>query len=328
MYMEINEEKNNEHLNAIMDAIHEYYEIINNGNLTALENAIHEYYKNIYNDKILYGVYSALAEAIIFLPTKDDEKLLSSLSIDDQEIIPIFSRENQIPDNEHIQIVMERMEECIDTLIMAQKQIIINPFDKEGMSFLLSNEIIEELIMPIILQKRSDEVWKIGKPSLTIMANHHFPLLFSEGFQSIYFDILEYGDFFGNILEITINDDESCVQSIELVSLSSVVIQAKPDIEFSHNTEFMFSPDITRDKCDRNFNRDFTMYFDRDDIVFVIESDLPVKYVCANMERMEIGTDKDGHLRYFKIKRLTEEEYNQLVDMLNEVGVYIYNKDK
>ena len=120
----------------------------------ALETAIKMYKVNKDSDMAVYMVFSALATEQIYLPMNEDGNLLSLTIEGNSDIIPIFSRKEHLCDDEPVKLNPCYMKDCLDNLLKARKNIVINPFSDEDIQFILPYEALERMLIPVMEQEK------------------------------------------------------------------------------------------------------------------------------------------------------------------------------
>ena len=117
-----------------------------------LETAIKYYKANQDDDMAMYQVFVALAEEKIYLPYNDDGNLVS-VSFGTYDVLPIFSRKENLGENEPVHLWGCHMIDCLDRLIAAEKNMIINPFSDGEIQLFLPYECIEKMLIPVMEQR-------------------------------------------------------------------------------------------------------------------------------------------------------------------------------
>ena len=120
----------------------------------ALETAIKMYKVNKDSDMAVYMVFSALATEQIYLPMNDDGNLLSLTIEGNSDIIPIFSRREHLGDDEPVILNPCYMKDCLDDLLKARENMVINPFSDEDIQFILPYEALERMLIPVMEQEK------------------------------------------------------------------------------------------------------------------------------------------------------------------------------
>jgi len=117
-----------------------------------LETSIKMYKANRNDDIAVYMVFLALATEQVFLPMNEEGNLMS-LSIDgNMDILPIFSRIENMGDGEPVKLQPCYITDCLDRLLRAKKNLIINPFSEDNIQFLIPYEALEKMLIPVINQ--------------------------------------------------------------------------------------------------------------------------------------------------------------------------------
>ena len=117
-----------------------------------IDRAIKFFNANKDNDIAVYMVFSSLVSEVVYFPVNEYGYLVSlELGVDD--VIPIFTSKEHVPIEEPIELRECFIENCIDMLSKAKKHIIINPFSKEDVQFVIPYDAIELFLIPVI-QKR------------------------------------------------------------------------------------------------------------------------------------------------------------------------------
>lgn len=114
-----------------------------------IENAIRFFHANEDNDQALFQLFQMLATETVFLPVNQVGSLLS-LQIGNNEVIPIFTSESSVPQNEPIGLRQVYLKDYINALISAKKHLIVNPFSEEAIRFLIPYEALHMFLLPII----------------------------------------------------------------------------------------------------------------------------------------------------------------------------------
>lgn len=125
-----------------------------NKDVPFIETAIKMYKANKESDIAVYMVFSALATEQIYLPMNGDGNLLSLTIEDNIDIIPIFSRKENLGDDEPVNLHPCNMTDCLDKLLRAKKNMIINPFSAEDIQFIMPYEALERMLIPVIEQEK------------------------------------------------------------------------------------------------------------------------------------------------------------------------------
>ena len=122
-----------------------------------IDTAIKFFNANKDNDIAVYMVFSSLVSEVVYLPVNECGYLMS-LSLGVNEVIPIFTSKDHVPAEEPIELRECFIENYIDMLSKAKKHIIINPFSKEDVQFVIPYDAIERFLIPIIQdQKKKNE---------------------------------------------------------------------------------------------------------------------------------------------------------------------------
>ncbi len=119
-----------------------------------LETAIMMYKENKDSDKAVYSVFLALATEQIYLPVNDEGNLLSLTVSENMEVIPIFSQSAHLGDEGSVRVYPCYMTECLEMLLKAGKNMVINPFSEESIQFILPYEALEKMLIPVMEQQR------------------------------------------------------------------------------------------------------------------------------------------------------------------------------
>lgn len=90
------------------------------------DTAIKFFNANKDNDIALYMVFHSLVSEVIYLPVNEQGYLLS-LSLEPNEVIPIFTSKAHIPEEEPIELRECYIENCLDMLLKTKKHILVNP---------------------------------------------------------------------------------------------------------------------------------------------------------------------------------------------------------
>lgn len=118
------------------------------------DTAIKFFNANKDNDITLYMVFHSLVSEVIYLPVNEQGYLLS-LSLEPNEVIPIFTSKAHIPEEEPIELRECYIENCLDMLLKTKKHILVNPFSEVDMQFVIPHEAIERFVIPVIQEKRA-----------------------------------------------------------------------------------------------------------------------------------------------------------------------------
>lgn len=118
------------------------------------DTAIKFFNANKDNDIALYMVFHSLVSEVIYLPVNEQGYLLS-LSLEPNEVIPIFTSKAHIPEEEPIELRECYIENCLDMLLKTKKHILVNPFSEVDMQFVIPHEAIERFVIPVIQEKRA-----------------------------------------------------------------------------------------------------------------------------------------------------------------------------
>lgn len=118
------------------------------------DTAIKFFNANKDNDIALYMVFHSLVSEVIYLPVNEQGYLLS-LSLEPNEVIPIFTSKAHIPEEEPIELRECYIENCLDMLLKTKKHILVNPFSDVDMQFVIPHEAIERFMIPVIQEKRA-----------------------------------------------------------------------------------------------------------------------------------------------------------------------------
>ena len=94
-------------------------------------------------------VFSALAKEKILLPTNKQGGLLS-LSFGQDDMIPLFTSEDQVASDEPVQLRACYIKDYIDAIRKTKKHLIINPFSEEDIRFVIPYEAIERMLIPVL----------------------------------------------------------------------------------------------------------------------------------------------------------------------------------
>lgn len=141
-------------------------------------------------------------------------------------------------------------------------------------------------------------------------------------------EIVKFGNYAGDILEITTYDDGT-IQSFSLISLQTGAIKGDMKIEFAEDAEYIYDAVVIQEKDDEGkvkyFESDFKFYFNEKEFGFKF-SDEPVALICED-KKMDCGYSKDGRICFLKIKDLTREEYEKLVQALDDRLVDIIEEE-
>ena len=94
-------------------------------------------------------MFQLLATETVFLPVNQVGSLLS-LQIGNNEVIPIFTSESNVSQNEPIELRQVYLKDYKNALIRARKHLIVNPFSEEAIRFLIPYEALHMFLLPII----------------------------------------------------------------------------------------------------------------------------------------------------------------------------------
>lgn len=119
-----------------------------------IDTAIKFFNANKDNDIAVYMVFSSLVSEVVYLPVNECGYLMS-LSLGVNEVIPIFTSKDHVPAEEPIELRECFIENYIDMLSKAKKHIIINPFSKEDVQFVIPYDAIERFLIPIIQDQKN-----------------------------------------------------------------------------------------------------------------------------------------------------------------------------
>ncbi len=125
------------------------------------DTAIKFFNANKDNDIAVYMVFHSLVSEVIYLPVNEHGCLLS-LSLGTNEVIPLFTSKQHVPDEEPVELRECYIETCLDMLIKSKKHILVNPFSQD-VQFLIPYEAIERFVIPVIQEKRSNQDLLDGK---------------------------------------------------------------------------------------------------------------------------------------------------------------------
>lgn len=114
-----------------------------------IENAIRFFHANEDNDQALFQVFQLLATETVFLPVNHAGSLLS-LQMGNDDVIPIFTSESNVPQNEPIELRQVYLKDYKNALIRAKKHLIVNPFSEDETWFLIPYESLHMFLLPII----------------------------------------------------------------------------------------------------------------------------------------------------------------------------------
>lgn len=133
-----------DHVFYIPDTIYEKHKAY-----SPLETAIKMFHANQDSDIATYMVFNALATEPIYIPYHSSGNLMS-LSLDEQDVIAVFSKPERLGKNEPVQLRKCYIREIVDMLLKACKNIVVNPFSDDSIRFFLPYEGIEQLLIPAI----------------------------------------------------------------------------------------------------------------------------------------------------------------------------------
>lgn len=118
-----------------------------------IDTAVKFFNENKDNDIAVYMVFSSLVSEEVYLPVNECGYLMS-LSLGVNEVIPIFTSKDHVPTEEPIELRKCFIENCIDMLSKAKKHMIINPFSKEDVQFVIPYNAIECFLIPVIQEQK------------------------------------------------------------------------------------------------------------------------------------------------------------------------------
>lgn len=118
------------------------------------DTAIKFFNANKDNDIALYMVFHSLVSEVVYLPVNEHGYLLS-LSLGTSEVIPLFTSKAHIPEEEPIELRECYIENCLDMLLKAKKNLLVNPFSEVDVQFVIPYEAIERFMIPVIQGKRA-----------------------------------------------------------------------------------------------------------------------------------------------------------------------------
>ena len=121
-----------------------------------IDTAIKFYNANKDNDIALYMVFHSLVSEVVYLPVNEHGYLLS-LSWGTNEVIPLFTSRQHVPEEEPIELREGYIENGLDMLVKAKKHILVNPFSSEDVQFLIPYQAIERFVIPVIQEKRLNQ---------------------------------------------------------------------------------------------------------------------------------------------------------------------------
>lgn len=115
-----------------------------------VETCIKMYKANQNDDMAVFAVFQSLAIEAVYLPMNDVGNLVSLKLDGGIDIIPIFTKTSHLGDNEPIKLCHCKLVNCLEKLLMARRNMIINPFSDELIQFVLPYESIEKMLIPAI----------------------------------------------------------------------------------------------------------------------------------------------------------------------------------
>lgn len=118
-----------------------------------IDTAIKVFNVNKDNDIAVYMVFLSLVSESVYLPVNEYGHLVS-LALGVNEVIPIFTSKEHVPTEEPIELRECFIENYIDMLLKAKKHIIINPFSKEDLQFVIPYDAIERFLIPVIQERK------------------------------------------------------------------------------------------------------------------------------------------------------------------------------
>ncbi|MCR5339064.1 MAG: SseB family protein [Lachnospiraceae bacterium] len=121
-----------------------------------LETCVRRYHENPDSDEAVYSVFLALATKYVYLPVNEGGAMLS-LSVQGQNVIPIFTDLDSIGKDEDIEIYVCFMKDFIERFLKVGLDMILNPFSEEELQFYLPYESLEKMLLPLIYAKEGSE---------------------------------------------------------------------------------------------------------------------------------------------------------------------------
>lgn len=123
------------------------------GDWMMIDTAIKFFNANKDNDIAVYMMFSSLVSDAVYLPVNECGYLMS-LSLGENEVIPIFTSKAHVPSDEPIELRECFIENYIDMLLKVKRHMIINPFSDENVQFIIPYDAIERFLIPVIQEQK------------------------------------------------------------------------------------------------------------------------------------------------------------------------------
>lgn len=118
----------------------------------SIETCIKMYNANKDDDMALYMVFYSLANEDVLMAFNKDDKMVS-LSVDNQDVIPLFTSPKRINSEEPVQLRKVSLRNNIDLLINLKRHLIVNPFSGPEIQFVIPYDAISIMLKPCIMEK-------------------------------------------------------------------------------------------------------------------------------------------------------------------------------